>query len=76
VLDQPHSLTLVSSSELGQRWRIGGRIRYTGNPRSRSRRLPGRRRRLSRSTDRCCRRGSTFQLDVASTAPGGGRGAS
>jgi hypothetical protein len=33
VLDQPHSFTLVGSGELGRRWRIGGRIRYTtGNP--------------------------------------------
>jgi hypothetical protein len=32
VLDQPHSLTLVATTELG-RWRFGGRFRYTtGNP--------------------------------------------
>jgi hypothetical protein len=32
VLDQPHSLTVVGSTELG-RWRLGGRFRYTtGNP--------------------------------------------
>ncbi|HEX3474275.1 MAG TPA: TonB-dependent receptor plug domain-containing protein [Kofleriaceae bacterium] len=32
VLDQPHSLTLVGTTELG-RWRLGGRFRYvTGNP--------------------------------------------
>jgi hypothetical protein len=32
VLDQPHSLTLVGTTELG-RWRFGGRFRYTtGNP--------------------------------------------
>jgi hypothetical protein len=33
VLDQPHALTLVASTALGRRWRIGGRLRYTtGNP--------------------------------------------
>lgn len=33
VLDQPHSLTLIGSTALGKRWRIGGRVRYTtGNP--------------------------------------------
>ena len=33
VLDQPHSLTLIGSTALGKRWRIGGRMRYTtGNP--------------------------------------------
>jgi outer membrane receptor protein involved in Fe transport len=33
VLDQPHSLTVVASGELGKRWRLGGRLRYTtGNP--------------------------------------------
>jgi hypothetical protein len=32
VLDQPHSLTVVGTTELG-RWRLGGRFRYTtGNP--------------------------------------------
>ena len=32
VLDQPHSLTIVGTTELG-RWRFGGRLRYTtGNP--------------------------------------------
>jgi hypothetical protein len=32
VLDQPHSLTVVGTTELG-RWRLGGRLRYTtGNP--------------------------------------------
>jgi hypothetical protein len=32
VLDQPHSLTIVGTTELG-RWRLGGRLRYTtGNP--------------------------------------------
>jgi hypothetical protein len=32
VLDQPHSLTIVGTTELG-RWRLGGRFRYTtGNP--------------------------------------------
>lgn len=33
VLDQPHSLTLIGSTALGKRWRVGGRVRYTtGNP--------------------------------------------
>ena len=33
VLDQPHSFTLVGSTQLGAKWRFGGRIRYTtGNP--------------------------------------------
>ncbi len=33
VLDQPHSLTVVGSTQLGRTWRIGGRLRYTtGNP--------------------------------------------
>lgn len=33
VLDQPHSLTVVGSGELGKKWRLGGRLRYTtGNP--------------------------------------------
>jgi len=33
VLDQPHSLIVVGSTELFARWRIGGRFRYTtGNP--------------------------------------------
>lgn len=33
VLDQPHSLTIVGSTALGKRWRVGGRFRYTtGNP--------------------------------------------
>ncbi|HEX7843184.1 MAG TPA: TonB-dependent receptor, partial [Kofleriaceae bacterium] len=32
VLDQPHALTIVGTTELG-RWRLGGRLRYTtGNP--------------------------------------------
>jgi hypothetical protein len=32
VLDQPHALTVVGTTELG-RWRLGGRFRYvTGNP--------------------------------------------
>jgi hypothetical protein len=33
VLDQPHSLTIVGSTELFEHWRLGGRFRYTtGNP--------------------------------------------
>jgi hypothetical protein len=33
VLDQPHSLTIVGTAALFDRWRIGGRFRYTtGNP--------------------------------------------
>jgi hypothetical protein len=33
VLDQPHSLTLLGTTALGDSWRIGGRFRYTtGNP--------------------------------------------
>ncbi len=33
VLDQPQSLTIVGSTALGNRWRVGGRARYaTGNP--------------------------------------------
>jgi len=33
VLDQPHSLTLVGTTQLFRHWRIGGRFRYTtGNP--------------------------------------------
>jgi hypothetical protein len=33
VLDQPHALTVVGTTALGKRWRIGGRFRYTtGNP--------------------------------------------
>ncbi|HSS02297.1 MAG TPA: TonB-dependent receptor [Kofleriaceae bacterium] len=33
VLDQPHSLTIVGTTEVFERWRIGGRFRYTtGNP--------------------------------------------
>ena len=33
VLDQPHSLTVIGSTALGKRWRLGGRMRYTtGNP--------------------------------------------
>jgi hypothetical protein len=33
VLDQPHALTVVGTTTLGRRWRIGGRFRYTtGNP--------------------------------------------
>lgn len=33
VLDQPHSLTLLATTALGDSWRLGGRFRYTtGNP--------------------------------------------
>jgi hypothetical protein len=33
VLDQPHSLTVLATTALGDSWRIGGRFRYTtGNP--------------------------------------------
>lgn len=33
VLDQPHSLTLLATTALGNHWRFGGRFRYTtGNP--------------------------------------------
>lgn len=33
VLDQPHSFTLVGSTQIGKHWRLGGRVRYvTGNP--------------------------------------------
>ena len=33
VLDQPHSLTLLATTALGDSWRVGGRFRYTtGNP--------------------------------------------
>lgn len=33
VLDQPHSLTIVGTSQLSRHWRVGGRVRYTtGNP--------------------------------------------
>ena len=33
VLDQPHSLTVVGSTQLFEHWRAGGRFRYTtGNP--------------------------------------------
>ena len=33
VLDQPHSLTVVGTTAIGKKWRIGGRVRYTtGNP--------------------------------------------
>jgi len=33
VLDQPHSLTLLATTALGEHWRFGGRFRYTtGNP--------------------------------------------
>jgi hypothetical protein len=33
VLDQPHSFTLVGSTQIGTHWRLGGRVRYvTGNP--------------------------------------------
>jgi len=33
VLDQPHALTIVGSTQLFEHWRIGGRFRYTtGNP--------------------------------------------
>lgn len=33
VLDQPHAFTLVATTALGRRWRLGGRFRYTtGNP--------------------------------------------
>jgi hypothetical protein len=33
VLDQPHSLTLLATTALGDSWRFGGRFRYTtGNP--------------------------------------------
>ena len=33
VLDQPHSLTVVGTTMLGTKWRLGGRMRYTtGNP--------------------------------------------
>jgi hypothetical protein len=33
VLDQPHSLTVVGTTELFEHWRAGGRLRYvTGNP--------------------------------------------
>jgi len=33
VLDQPHSLTLLATTALGDGWRVGGRLRYTtGNP--------------------------------------------
>ncbi len=33
VLDQPHSLTIVGTTALGPKWRLGGRFRYTtGNP--------------------------------------------
>jgi len=33
VLDQPHSLTIVGTTELFDHWRAGGRFRYTtGNP--------------------------------------------
>ncbi|HEX7842401.1 MAG TPA: TonB-dependent receptor plug domain-containing protein, partial [Kofleriaceae bacterium] len=33
VLDQPHSLTLLGTTALGDSWRLGGRFRYTtGNP--------------------------------------------
>jgi hypothetical protein len=33
VLDQPHSLTVVGTTELFEHWRLGGRFRYTtGNP--------------------------------------------
>jgi hypothetical protein len=33
VLDQPHSVTLLATTALGDSWRLGGRFRYTtGNP--------------------------------------------
>jgi hypothetical protein len=33
VLDQPHSLTVVGTTQLFEHWRVGGRFRYTtGNP--------------------------------------------
>lgn len=33
VLDQPHSLTVLATTALGDSWRLGGRFRYTtGNP--------------------------------------------
>ena len=33
VLDQPHALTIVGTTELFAHWRVGGRFRYTtGNP--------------------------------------------
>jgi hypothetical protein len=33
VLDQPHALTIVGTTELFDHWRVGGRFRYTtGNP--------------------------------------------
>ena len=33
VLDQPHALTIVGSTQLFDHWRFGGRLRYTtGNP--------------------------------------------
>ncbi|MBX3157462.1 MAG: TonB-dependent receptor [Deltaproteobacteria bacterium] len=33
VLDQPHALTIVGSTALGKKWRLGGRFRFTtGNP--------------------------------------------
>jgi hypothetical protein len=33
VLDQPHSLTVLATTALGDSWRFGGRFRYTtGNP--------------------------------------------
>ena len=33
MLDQPHSFTIVGTTEVFERWRIGGRFRYTtGNP--------------------------------------------
>jgi hypothetical protein len=33
VLDQPHSLTVLATTALGDHWRFGGRFRYTtGNP--------------------------------------------
>ncbi len=33
MLDQPHSLTMLGTTALGDSWRLGGRFRYTtGNP--------------------------------------------
>ena len=33
VLDQPHSITVLATTALGDSWRLGGRFRYTtGNP--------------------------------------------